>query len=71
MNIKRFIKLINGGTIYLYDRKNEKIYLINDEYIEELESPIEQLAKFCPYIEEGEEFEDDRYNIDLRRHTLN
>ena len=71
MNIKRFIKLINGGTIYQKKKKNEKIYFINDEYIEELKSSIEQLAKFCPYIEEGEEFEDDRHNIDLRRHTLN
>lgn len=62
--MKRFLELINGEQKYLYDRKEDKMYLLEEEYVEELKSSIQQIAKFCPYIEEVDEYDDDRYNID-------
>ncbi|MBR2369488.1 MAG: hypothetical protein IKA83_04975 [Paludibacteraceae bacterium] len=62
--MKRFLELINGEQKYLYDRKEDKMYLLEEEYVEELKSSIQQIAKFCPYIEEVGEYDDDRYNID-------
>lgn len=62
--MKSFLELINGEQKYLYDRKEDKMYLLEEEYVEELKSSIQQIAKFCPYIEEVGEYDDDRYNID-------
>ena len=39
------------------------MYLLEEEYVEELKSSIQQIAKFCPYIEEVGEYYDDLYNI--------
>lgn len=62
--MKWFLELINGEQKYLYDRKEDIMYLLEEEYVEELKSSIQQIAKFCPYIEEVGEYDDDRYNID-------
>lgn len=62
----RFTILQNGDDKKLYDSKTEKMYDLIDDVPFEINATLEQILRFCPFIDFVGEFNDDRYGIDKR-----
>lgn len=62
--MKRYVKIVNGDSVYIYDSKKKIVYKrIGASTFEKLSISLEQLGRFCPYSIVQEETDNDKYGV--------